>query len=602
MLKTAKVVGLNSDQEAALALARTFDLEGRTNSFFIIIYASLEDAFTRVRQALSEVEELFLDSGKSPAEKLDEILSFLKDSLKEAEELELLVASLQLEGSKRVFHLLSQGEKISALLFRDSKRINLRQVGHGEALVSGFLERGDRVVLLTSSVEEVFSSNLESLHLVKIDEFEDEVLSKLPQGEIFPAAAIVFEEESDEIPQEILDDSPRQFRSPKILPILKIGLVKVWEKALLLRPRSKRSWGVLLGVIALVLLFGVFSMTRLQKTRIEHDRLAGYIQTARSEYDSALALKDSNSVQAGESLEKSKTALASILKSDPKNTEGLELQKQIEENSWKILKIHRLEELSLWLDLSLIKKDLTSNRLSFSLGRILLLDSSNSSLVVINESTKSHQILAGKEKLGEAKLTSLNGEVAWVFAKDLGVIKIETTTGKSSGTIKVDDEWGGIVDIYGFGGNLYLLDELKNQIWKYLPIVSGYSDKKAYLVGEKEELIGSKRMQIDGSVWVLNNQSEIVKYTQGLKDHFSVSGMDKPIGKIKAFYTSDTTENLYLIDGDNNRLVVLTKSGVYKTQYQSESFKEVQDLIAEEKTKKVYLLTGSKILQIDLKD
>ncbi|MDO8429594.1 MAG: hypothetical protein Q7S88_03115, partial [Candidatus Daviesbacteria bacterium] len=607
MLKTAKVVGLNSDQEAALALIRTFDLESRTNSFFIIIYTSVEDAFTKIRQTLAEVEELFLDSEKSPAEKLDEILSFLKNSLKEAEDLEILVASLQLEGAKRVFYLLGLGEKISALLFRDAKRINLRQVGQGEALVSGFLEPGDRVVLLTDTVEEVFNPNLEALHQVKIEEFEDEVLSKLPQGEIFPAAAIVFEEELAEIPREVLDDSPKaQFLRPRVLPILKIGFSKVWEKVKLLKPRSRRSWGVLVGIVIMALLFGAFSLTRLQKTRLEHDRLTGYIETARSEYNNAQGLKDSSPAQAGESLEKSKAALASVLALDTKNTEALDLQKQIEENSWKILKIHQLQDIPLWLDLSLIKKDFTSDRLSFSVGRILLLNSDGSSLVVISESTKSHQILAGKEKLGESTHSSLNGEVAWIFSKDKGVIKIDTTTDKSLETIKVDDEWGGIVDIYGFGGNLYLLDSgnppAGGQIWKYLPIVTGYSDKKAYLVGEKEDLIGSKRMQIDGSVWVLNGKGEIVKYTQGVKDHFSISGMDKPISKIKTFYVSDTTEKLYIIDEDNSRLVVLDKSGVYKTQYQSEKLKEVTDLIVEEKSKKVYLLLGNKILQIDLKD
>ncbi|MDP3733226.1 MAG: hypothetical protein Q8Q91_01675, partial [Candidatus Daviesbacteria bacterium] len=69
----------------------------------------------------------------------------------------------------------------------------------------------------------------------------------------------------------------------------------------------------------------------------------------------------------------------------------------------------------------------------------------------------------------------------------------------------------------------------------------------------------------------------------------------------KSFFVSSDTDNLYLLDSGNSRLLVLTKLGAYKVQYQSERLGGFSDLVVDEKGKKVYLLDGSKIYTMDLK-
>jgi DNA-binding beta-propeller fold protein YncE len=254
-----------------------------------------------------------------------------------------------------------------------------------------------------------------------------------------------------------------------------------------------------------------------------------------------------------------------------------------------------------WLDLDLVKKGFAAGSLSLSHERILLLDTNTNTLVLINLSSKSPQILAGSEKLGETKLASLNGNIAWVFSKNKGVIKIDTLEGTVSTVIKPDDEWGSISDIYGFAGNVYLLDSKNNQIWKYLPIVAGFSDKRAYFNKEtKTNLEGGLRLQIDSSIWILKETSQVLKYTQGLADSFSFINLDKDIKDPQSFYVSDQTENLYLLDHGNNRLLVFDKKGNYRYQYSSDRFSNFSDLVVDEKGKKIYLLEKGKIFQLDL--
>ena len=167
---------------------------------------------------------------------------------------------------------------------------------------------------------------------------------------------------------------------------------------------------------------------------------------------------------------------------------------------------------------------------------------------------------------------------------------------------KVDKELIGVADIAGFGSNVYVLDKANNQIWKYLATTTGYSDKREYLTKDtKADFGNAKRMQIESSIYVLKEGGKILSFTKGVADNFSLSGLDKGVKSPKSFFVSSETENLYILDSGNARLVVVDKIGVYKEQYQGDKFGSASDLVVDEKSKKVYLLEGSKIFSIDLK-
>ncbi len=223
-------------------------------------------------------------------------------------------------------------------------------------------------------------------------------------------------------------------------------------------------------------------------------------------------------------------------------------------------------------------------------------------LVAVDIVKKSNQILAGSEKLGEAAFVSLNGGLAFIYSEDKGVLRIDTTSSKLSTVSKKDEELGSIKDIYGFAGNIYLLDQGKNMIWKYLPAADSYSGKREYLSKDtKADFSGSLRMQIESSIYVLKNGGEILRFTKGDKDNFSYSGLPAGVKDPKSMFTSSDTDNLYVLDSGNSRLLVLTKTGGYKGQITGDKFATATDLAVDEVGKKVYLLEGSKIYSVDLK-
>lgn len=530
MIKTAKVVGLNSDTEAALALA-----SGESLSFYAIVTCAVDDAFSRARQALAEAEGNFFTSDLTISERLSETLGVVKKSLSDTENLQVLLASITHDQGGDVLYILGEGENLRGYLVRSDKENDLLGYSCGQ-IVSGVLEPGDRVILATKSLLE-FLGDDHILRETPINVLEDEINANLPEAENYPVAAIVLETERVvEVEEEVGNSVGADLVSAR----KKIELRKML-------PHFKKS-KVILGVMVLAVLAAVG---------------VGFFIKQRQGQE---AVK--------------------IKPEEPKKTETS--------------KVFPVSDIHLWLDLSLIKDGFASRQLSLSHGKLLVLDDKQKTLVSINLENKSHQILAGQEKLGEAQSVSLNGDLAWVLSEEKGLLRVDEDK-KVLVVAKPDEEWGEIAELFGFARNAYLLDK-GGQVWKYVPVEGGYSDKIKYFKEDvKVDFSQVKRLQIDSSVWVLKDNGEILKFTQGVPDHFSFSGLDKGIKEVRSFFISDETDNLYLLDSGNNRLLVVDKKGAYVSQYQGDKFGFFEDLVVDEKGKKAYLLDESKIYQMELK-
>lgn len=600
MLKTAKVVGLNSDTAAALAQISPWFVPEQASSgqrlFLTVVCCECEDAFSKVRQALYLAEEKAISETEPASERLPKILTDIKEFLKGADKLAVVLVAVVEDEEGTALYLLSEGEGLIAELFREGKENNLSSLGEGQ-VVSGILKEGDRIVLATESLQNFFTGDMLSLSKVPLESFEDEVESFLPEAQTNPLAVIVLEKEQPAGETDKVVEVPtlkEASKEEKNRPQLQLASIFRFF------PRSRKSVLVLLAILAVVIaVFGGITYQKNQEAQVLAN-LTQNLDKSKEALSKSNTLKDSDPQAALASLEEAKKFVIAALTIKPDHAEALALKDQIEKGVPNILKAETIDNFPAWLDLGLIKADLSAKRLSLSAGKVLVLDESKQVLVSVDIKTKAHEILAGEEKIGEAKIASLNGDAAWVYSEDKGILRFEG--GKVVVVSKTDKEWGEVLDVYGFSGNLYLLDIGKNQIWKYMPIASGFSDKKEYLKeGVKVDFSGAKRMQIESSIYILKSGGEILRFTQGSSDFFAYSGLDKPVKDAKSFFVSSETDNLYLLDGENNRLLVLDKKGVYKGQYQSSRFGGFSDLVVDEDGKKVYLLEGSKIYSMELK-
>ncbi len=588
--KIARAVGLNSDQRASLVSSVP---KGADNLLMGVLQLTCDDAFTRGRQLLSELSDNFFEEEGSTSEKLTGILQKAKQSLQDVSEYSLLLALV----SGKVLYLIGQGQ-VKIYLKRLDQVSPLMEEGN-EQILSGFLQEGDRVLLSTAGLTLFLGDDLKNLLDLPQAQWEEEVSARVAEH-TDDLAGLILDIESEEKQEPHLEAIKDEVKlNPKFN--IKMPNFRVLGKLKQFFPQGGKGKLIIAAVLIMVIGLGLGLKIKNAKEAEKENSFQNYLREAKDDFEQAQGLQTLNPNDAGVKLQSAKKKIDEALKLKPNAKEAQDLKAQIEQNAPSISQKYDKVNFQEYLSLDLIKQGFSSRNLSLSDSKVLLLDENNKTLVLLNLDKKSNQIIAGKDNLGDAIFASLNGNLAFVFSKDKGVLRVDVASQKIVVVAKPDKEWGEIAGIYGFAGNIYLLDKLGNQVWKYIPASDGYSDKRKYLnEGVKVDFASAKNIQIESSVYILKQGGEINRFTKGATDFFSLGGLDKPLKEAKTIFTSSETDNLYILDADNSRLLVTSKVGAYKQQYQGDKFAATSDLVVDEEGKKVYLLEGNKIYTMEL--
>lgn len=625
-LHTAKVIGLNSDQRAALSYCDVLDDE---NAFLAILQLSCDDAFTKGRQILSELSEFYFDFEGSGSEKINATFSQVESKLGKEGTFDLLIASI----SGKVLYLIGQGQ-VDIYLKREGKLSSLFTASNQKQLISGFLNEEDRLLFSTRNLINFLGTDLSKILSLQVESFEEEISNRLTAAEFEDqgVAGLLIELQSKE--EEVIGHSAAKVSSAQIMEnplksralkadftLVKKFLASFWNlipkkpssdqylsydkpKFFLLRIVPKSGKGKLILALFLIFIIAIFAVYQYKtsKQKQKEKEISLLITQAQSDLDSAKIDKDSNPVSAKDKINSAKDKINQALGKDANSESAKKLKDQIEQDSASILKEFAAQELPLYLDLDLIKKSFRAEQMSLSEGKLLLMDTGTRTMAVVDLAKKGQQIIAGPDQIGEASVFSINSGLAYSYSKDKGVERIDVTNQKATNVAKSDKDLGSIKDIAGFASNVYMLDTEKNKIWKYVPVTGGNSEKQEYLAASvKPDFSNSIRMRIESSVYIMNTDGEMLRFTKGAKDSFSYSNLPSGIKNPKSFFTSSDVDNLYLLDSGNSRLLVLSKTGEFKSVYQGSRFASASDVVADEEAKKVYLLDGGKIYSMDLK-
>lgn len=255
-----------------------------------------------------------------------------------------------------------------------------------------------------------------------------------------------------------------------------------------------------------------------------------------------------------------------------------------------------LSELPVFMDLSLIVDG--GSGVSFSLlGRkLVILDQSKKKLYLLDTEKKSHEIIDYPTAEGMMVISEKN-----IFVLDnKGIFEISPQDKSVSLKINKEAEWKEIVGFSTFGGNLYLLDKGSKTIWRYLASGDDFGTRNNWFIGSSPDLSSAVSMAIDGSIWVLE-KDKILKFTLGRQDSFSLSKMTEAFANPTKIYTLPDDQNLYVLDQGRGKVYVIDKNGEFKASYVSEGIKQANDLVAIESLKKIFLLSGAKIYEIEIK-
>ena len=146
--KVAKVLGFNSDQQAAQGASFA---EGPDNVLLVLLKITSDDAFTEGRQLLSSLADNFFAGEGSIPEKLSACFKEVGSN-----------GAVLAVASGKTFYLLWQGE-MEVNLIRAGVLSTLTNLAGEGQLISGFLQGSDRVLLSTKSFRQFLGEEFNSL-------------------------------------------------------------------------------------------------------------------------------------------------------------------------------------------------------------------------------------------------------------------------------------------------------------------------------------------------------------------------------------------------------------------------------------------------------
>lgn len=456
--------------------------------------------------------------------------------------------------------VIKRGEQVGTILKSEGDDKEIQSA-------SGFIENADLIILETKQFSELISNQtLEGiLNHNSPSEIAESISPKIHEQEEGGAAATIISIQQPE--EEIIEDEEEKIlpsSSTSILELLKIKVLQlIPKKTQISHPR--RVFLSLALIFALVLLLSIFFAVKKQSDAKIQSQFQDIYSSAQKKYEEGQSLIPLNKnlarddfLQAQKILSENKTKFGGNSKEEKQITE---LQGRVEDSLVSLSGINKVSPKVVREEAS----DLLSLEIKNSDGSFFAQDEKNVYFITNNE----------------------------IFAVD------KKTKSKKS-LIKNNGSWENAAGMAVYFGNFYVLDKKSNQIIKFTQSENGFSKTNYLASNVKIDFSTAQSLAIDGSIWVIFQNGQVLKFTRGKADNFKISGLVKPIARSTRVATDINTGSLYILDNGSSSIIVVGKDGSYQTTYQAEILRDAKDLEVREEDKKIFILTKNKIYQIDL--
>jgi hypothetical protein len=358
---------------------------------------------------------------------------------------------------------------------------------------------------------------------------------------------------------------------------------------------KKKKKLALAGISLLILLILSTVIGTLQKKR-HNEELAVNAKLTEAEHllNESLDLVSLDSLQAKKLFNQSKNIISEINISNTKNPKIAELQQKISANEGKVLGERTVSPQS-FVDLDLLSSGFLATSLVTSGNTIYIFDKENKRIAEVIMQTKHAEIVAGPQQISKGDNLIVYANQMYLGTND-GIYKIDKNETKV-----ISAEWMNPILAQAYAGNIYLVNKDKKVIEKYSSITGGFAAVKQWLTEDSDDNLSEAiSLSIDGSLWVLTKQGQILKYMQGNRQRFIVTGMTSGFNQPRMLYTDENFKNLYILDQNNNRIVVIDKNGSLIMEYSSDVFSKAVGISASEEQKRIYVLTEDKLMYIEM--
>ena len=354
--------------------------------------------------------------------------------------------------------------------------------------------------------------------------------------------------------------------------------------------------------MALVLVVSAIYIKANQKKAELKKNFADAIQTIKTKKDSAESsvIYNENAAALNE-IKSAKAILANLNCAEENKIKCDEINKQLEELLLRIRKITIVQP-QLLTDWSELIADVTINNIFLLNKKIYGFGSDISKIFIYDTLTKETRAIDSNLAINgfSASAVPKENDYATLVYGDKNFAQY-TPKGDAWKKINVDYpiQDVNISAITVYNRRLYSFDSQNGMLYKHDSTQSGFTQGKEW-IKEKVDIKDGADIAIDGDIFILTKNGDIYKFTNGLKQTFSIEGLDPILTSADKIWTYVDLNYLYILDSAGKRLVVINKEGILKSQITAKEFIKPTGMVVDETNGEAYILDNNKLYQINL--
>lgn len=226
-------------------------------------------------------------------------------------------------------------------------------------------------------------------------------------------------------------------------------------------------------------------------------------------------------------------------------------------------------------------------------------DNSTNSILKIDITNKTTKRLALPAGAGTIVAGSL-GKQSAVFASEAGKFYAVDTQTDTITPLATQPRSSSTTDLVLYAGRAYSLDGSAGQIWRAPSSGSGFGAETPYIKASDISLKNSVGLAIDSNVYVLKTDGTVVRFLSGGQEGFSLMPIDPPLKAASGIWTTAEATRLAISDPAGKRVVIYNKDGSLKSQVTSTDFTGPRDIDADETSKRLLVIDGTRLLLVPL--
>ncbi len=259
-----------------------------------------------------------------------------------------------------------------------------------------------------------------------------------------------------------------------------------------------------------------------------------------------------------------------------------------------------VDALPVFYDLRLVKSDFVTTHTTQVGGTAVFLDAEQRQLISLNLEDKSPRLFS----LDEATtITALaGGSEDEIFLLNGGIVSLSLVPDAKPETIKAEgDSTRGGTLIGTFDRFLYVFNPSKRNLYRYAKQDNGYSDPIGWLQVSRGLDYGTvTSMTIDGDIWLGSTDGSIRKFTSGVEQELTISGLPQTFDSAVQLFTTEELEHLYVLESSRNRIVILSKSGEFLRELTNQSLGAATGLLVQESLNTAFAVSGATVFAVAL--